>query len=187
MRFCNSDDFTVSNINNNKTLTMTNSKGFDVALFYSTQCQHCKNFIDIFKDASGRTANCEFTLVNLDKNKDLIHKCKGTTTEIEFVPTTIFFAENKPYMTYGGPANTSKFLDFIKEVSNHYIKNRSNDNDNNTDRRQYSGINRQKPIGDNQNSPPQDACDLNDKECQIRSRRKMTCYLTLEEAYKKDV
>ena len=158
-------------------------------MFYSTQCTHCKHFIEVFKDASNRTANCEFTLVNLDKNKDMIQKCKGTTTEIEFVPTTIFFAESKPYMTYGGPANSSKFLEFIKEVSNHYIQNNTPaNNNNNMDRRQHSGMNnRQANNNQTQMSTPKDACDLNDKECQIRSRRKMTCYLTLEEAYKTDV
>ena len=189
MRFCNSNDFTVINDENNDKCLLCNSKGFDVILFYSTQCQYCKRFVEVFKDAASRTANCEFSLVNLDNCKDIISKSKSTTTEIEFVPTTIFYAEGKPYMSYGGPLETDKFLEFISQVSRHYINTKQenkkssgmNNSGMNNSGMNHSGM---KQSGMKQNGLPDGACNLKDKECQIRSRRQMTCYLTLEEAYK---
>jgi thiol-disulfide isomerase/thioredoxin len=90
--------------------------GFSLILFYSTQCPHCKNLIPIFKKLPGSISGCQFGMVNISSNKNLIQMSKNTILPINYVPLIILFINSKPYMIYKGPHDGNEIKRFIIEV-----------------------------------------------------------------------
>lgn len=90
--------------------------GFSLILFYSTQCPHCQNLIPIFKKLPGSISGCQFGMVNISSNKNLIKMSKNTILPINYVPLIILFINSKPYMIYNGPHNGNEIKRFIIEV-----------------------------------------------------------------------
>jgi thiol-disulfide isomerase/thioredoxin len=91
--------------------------GFSLVLFYSTQCPHCQLLIPIFKKLPGTISGCQFGMINVSSNKNIIKMSKDTILPITFVPLIILYVNSKPYMIYKGPHDINEIKRFIIEVS----------------------------------------------------------------------
>ena len=99
-------------------LMCTDITGFSLILFYSTQCQHCQTMIPIFKTLPGSISGCQFGMINVSKNKDIVKLSKETIAPITYVPYVILYHNGKPYMRYDGKSEQKAIQDFVVEVAN---------------------------------------------------------------------
>ena len=84
----------------NGNVLCTNIKGFSLILFYSTQCNYCKELIPIFKNLPGQVDGCNFGMINVNKNKHIIQMSNQTIVPITYVPYIILYIDGIPFMRY---------------------------------------------------------------------------------------
>tara|TARA_B100001250_G_scaffold18722_1_gene16153 strand:+ start:484 stop:1014 length:531 start_codon:yes stop_codon:yes gene_type:complete len=114
--FLTSDDFFLKDGSKGK-IICNNIPNFSLILFYSTNCPHCQEFIPIFKSLPGTLTGCQFGMINVNKNKNIIRLSKQTISPITFVPYIILFINGKPFMRYDGPPNQQDITNFVHEIS----------------------------------------------------------------------
>tara|TARA_Y100000389_G_scaffold179317_1_gene193232 strand:+ start:1813 stop:2349 length:537 start_codon:yes stop_codon:yes gene_type:complete len=114
--FLSSDDFQLFRGSKGSVMGTT-IPGFSLVLFYSTQCEHCKTLIPIFKKLPGTVGGCQFGMINVSHNKKCIEMSQQTVTPIQVVPYIILYIQGKPYMRYKGPQDPREISRFIIEVS----------------------------------------------------------------------
>jgi thiol-disulfide isomerase/thioredoxin len=114
--FLTSDDFKISRGTKGNILT-TSIPGVSLILFYSTQCEHCKNLIPIFKKLPGTVGGCQFGMINVSNNKQCILMSRETIAPISFVPYIVLYINSRPYMRYQGPHQASEIGRFVYEVT----------------------------------------------------------------------
>jgi DNA-directed RNA polymerase subunit L len=115
--FLSSDDFTVNK--GSKGNTLCNSiPGFSLILFYSTQCDYCRDLIPIFKGLPGTIAGCQFGMINVSSNKQCVQVSKNTITPLNYVPYIVLYIQGCPFMRYNGPHDPDQIRRFVIEVAN---------------------------------------------------------------------
>ena len=70
------------------------------------------------KQLPGTVTGCQFGMINVSKNKDIVRLSKETIAPITYVPYVILYHNGKPYMRYDGPADLKAIQEFIVEVAN---------------------------------------------------------------------
>ena len=115
--FLTSEDFRIGR-GEKGPLLYQNTQGFSIILFYSTQCQYCGDFIEIFKNLPGTVQGCQFGIVNVMKNKQTVELSQQTQTKIKYVPYILFYLNGRPIVRYSGPPNRSEIGKFILEMAN---------------------------------------------------------------------
>lgn len=103
---------------NKGTVMCTEIAGFSLILFYSTQCHYCQEMIPVFRKLPGSLSGCQFGMINVSKNKDIVRLSKATIAPITYVPYIILYYNGRPHMRYDGPADLATIQDFIVEVAN---------------------------------------------------------------------
>lgn len=122
--FFTSDDFHTENGQKGKILC-TDVKGLCVILFYSTMCCFCNKFLPDFKTLPGKIGGCQFGMVNVNNNKELVVASSETIVPIKYVPYLILYVNGKPYIRYDGEHNSQSILQFIIDA-NKKITERAN-------------------------------------------------------------
>lgn len=115
--FFSSDDFFIDKGAKGPVLC-TNVKGFSLVFFYSTACTHCQSFIPIFKRLPGTIGGCQFGMINVSKNKDVIRLSRDTIAPINYVPYICLYVNGRPFIRYDGPHDEGELRKFIIEVAN---------------------------------------------------------------------
>jgi thioredoxin-like negative regulator of GroEL len=93
-------------------------EGFSLILFYSTQCEHCKYLLPIFKKLPGTIGGCQFGLLQVSgSNKNVIKMSNQTIAPIDYVPHLILYVNGKPFMRYQGPPDANEIKRFILEIA----------------------------------------------------------------------
>jgi len=114
--FLTQDDFLITD--SSKGPVLSNSlKGFSLVLFYSTQCQYCKELIPIFKNLPGTTGGCQFGMINVTTNKNIVSISKNTITPLTYVPYIVLYVNGKPFMAYQGPSDENEIRNFVIQVA----------------------------------------------------------------------
>lgn len=126
--FLAKDDFKCVDGKNGQ-LMCSEIPGFSLILFYSTQCSHCQNMIPIFKSLPGSISGCQFGMINVSKNKDIVKMSRETLAPITYVPYVILFHDGRPHMRYDGPADATEIQNFVVEVANSIQSRQSFTND----------------------------------------------------------
>ena len=93
-------------------------RGISLVLFYSTNCQYCRELIPIFKRLPGKLGGCQFGMINVSVEKDIIRMSNMTISAIKYVPLIILYVAGKPFIRYDGPHDENEMRRFIFEVSN---------------------------------------------------------------------
>ena len=114
--FLKSNDFQISKGSKGNVLSL-NITGFSLVLFYSTQCPHCKTLIPIFKSLPSTTNGCQFGMINVQQNKQVVLMSRDTIAAVQVVPYIVFYVHGKPYMRYHGPYEKSQIVKFIVEMA----------------------------------------------------------------------
>ena len=80
--FYSSEDFTIKP-GNKGNLLCNSIPGISLTLFYSTQCDYCKDLIPNYKNLPGSISGCHFGMINVSKNKQILHMAKNSQTPIQ--------------------------------------------------------------------------------------------------------
>lgn len=114
--FMTHSDFQITKTNQGNLLTH-NIPNLSLILIYSTQCEHCSKLLPIFKKLPSTIDGCQFGILNIGANKNMIPLCKDTILPIEYVPLMVLFIDKKPFMKYNGPHDIEDIRKFVIDVS----------------------------------------------------------------------
>lgn len=114
--FLSSEDFSIAKGTRGNILVNSIS-GFSLILFYSTQCEHCQALIPIFKKLPGTIGGCQFGMINVSANKNVIRLSKETIAPITYVPYIVLYINGRPFMRYQGPHDSGEIRRFVLEVA----------------------------------------------------------------------
>lgn len=115
--FLSSEDFGLQRASKGQALCHS-IPGFSLILFYSTHCDHCQKLIPIFKKLPGTIGGCQFGMLNVSMNKEVVGMSRESTTPITYVPYIMFYIDGQPFTAYSGPYQESEIRKFIIEVAN---------------------------------------------------------------------
>ena len=115
--FLQSDDFTLQTATNGGTILCNSIQGLSLILFYSTKCEYCQTLIPIFKRLPGNIMGCQFGMINVTLDKEIVQKSMSTVAPIKYVPLIILFVQGKPFIRYDGPQDETEIRKFLTEVS----------------------------------------------------------------------
>jgi thioredoxin-like negative regulator of GroEL len=115
--FLSSEDFMVNEINSEKLLCTQLNQGILLVLFYSTQCEHCKNAIPIFRQLPQSIHGCSFGMINVSTNAKVVHMARNTISNIQYVPLIVLYVNGEPTYKYKGPINLQDIQKFIVQMS----------------------------------------------------------------------
>ena len=114
--FLQSGDFNIQQ--GTKGYIMCNGiRGVSLVLFYSTKCSFCQNLIPIFKRLPGSIGGCQFGMINVSLEKEIIRMSAETIAPIEYVPLIILFVNGKPFIRYDGPHDENSLRNFVLDVT----------------------------------------------------------------------
>ena len=115
--FLTNNDFKLQK-NNNQPNLCTTIPGFSLLYFYSTQCVYCQTLIPLYKKLPSMVQGCQFGMINISNNKQLVYRSQSTTTVLKYVPYIVLYVHGKPFMRYDGPHKLNEIRRFILEVHN---------------------------------------------------------------------
>ena len=115
--FLGNDDFTVRQGEKGALLSLTyESPGLTLVLFYSKECKYCDSLINKFKQLPQHIHGCNFAMVNINRNMQVVEKAKSTICNITYVPDIILFVDGNPFVRYDGNHEIMNIRDFIIEI-----------------------------------------------------------------------
>ena len=114
--FLSSDDFYLGENPKGKILC-NRLRGFSLVLFYSTQCEWCQVFIKSYKKMPELVNGCQFGLINVSKNKEVVFMSRNTISPISYVPYIILYNDGKPIVRYDGPHDEKELAGFVFEMA----------------------------------------------------------------------
>lgn len=114
--FLSADDFVLQK-GTKGTILCTAIPGFSLILFYSTQCPHCQKLIPVFKKLPGSIGGCQFGMINVSTNKNVIKLSKDTIAPVTYVPYLVLYVNGRPFMKYNGPLAEAELKRFVIEVA----------------------------------------------------------------------
>lgn len=92
-------------------------RGISLILFYSTRCQYSQALIPIFKSLPGSIGGCQFGMINVTNEREIIAMSSSTIAPIQYVPLIIMFINGKPFIRYEGPHEATEIRKFLVEVT----------------------------------------------------------------------
>lgn len=116
IHFLENDDFIVKQGDKGFLLSLTYNvlcKGLTLLLFYSIDCDYCKTLIPVFKQLPQYVNGCQFAMVNVNRNIDVVERSKNTIAPITYVPDLILYVNGSPYVRYDGPHVIGHIQKFI--------------------------------------------------------------------------
>lgn len=93
-------------------------RGISLIMFYSTKCVYCQKLVPIFKQLPDIINGCQFGLLNISVNKNIVPLATQTIVPITYVPLIILYFDGKPYMKYDGPADLNAIREFVFQSAN---------------------------------------------------------------------
>ena len=122
--FLSKNNFHLKESVDGKILALDNDmKGINLVLFYSNECEHCSKVISEFKKLPEHIFNCNFSMINVNQNTEVVKLSKQTISPLTYVPELILFIDNIPYMKYEGEVNIPDLQKFIKDTTSNLEKN----------------------------------------------------------------
>jgi thioredoxin-like negative regulator of GroEL len=115
--FLSSEDFYVNDHPSEKLLCSHVNQGLLLVLFYSTQCDHCKKAIPIFRELPQRIHGCSFGMINVSTNAKVVHLSRTTISPIQYVPLIVLYVNGEPYYKYKGSIALPDIQQFVVQMS----------------------------------------------------------------------
>lgn len=98
-------------------IVCNNIRGISLILMYSTKCQYCQRLIPIFKKLPGTIGGCQFGMINVTTETDIVLMSKNSISPIKYVPLIILYVNGKPFIRYDGPHTENDIRSFLLEVT----------------------------------------------------------------------
>lgn len=115
--FLSSEDFYVSDTQNEKLLSTHIKQNLLLVLFYSTQCEHCKRAIPVFRQLPQAIHGCSFGMINVSTNARVVHLSRSTISPIQYVPLVVLYVNGEPFYKYKGSLTLPEIQKFIVQMS----------------------------------------------------------------------
>ena len=118
--FLDTNDFQLTQIENQgekKIILTTQIPGLSLLLFYSPRCKYSNQILPVFKRLPQSITNCQFGLINVSNNRQLVQMSNQSITPIQYVPYIILYLHGQPYMIYNGPHNQQDIRSFVIEIA----------------------------------------------------------------------
>lgn len=107
-----SDDFQIQQGTKGSVLC-NGIKGLSLCLFWSPNCQICKNIEPMYRRLPQTINNCKFCLLNINENQSIIALAKETIAPIEFVPYIVFYVNGRPFLQFDDQCVIEKIINFV--------------------------------------------------------------------------
>lgn len=118
IHFLGEDDFIIKQGDKGTILSLVyDTKGITLVLFYSTECPYCDALINKFKMLPTHLNGCQFAMINVNRNMNIVERSKNTIAPITYVPDLILYVNGFPYVRYDGPHSIQHISEFIVDIS----------------------------------------------------------------------
>lgn len=89
-------------------------QGFSLVLFYIPTCRHCvEKAIPDFRVLPRLISGCQFGMVNVAANPQIVQKSSQTISAVDRVPTFIFYVNGIPFRKVYGPHPIENLKQFV--------------------------------------------------------------------------
>lgn len=115
--FLNHTDFEVTKGERGDMMSLKYDKnGMTLVLFYSKELPTCEFLMTRFKQLPALMNGCNFAMVNMNKNMDLVEMSRNTIAPIAYVPDLTLFVNGCPFIRYDGPQEIENICQFLKDI-----------------------------------------------------------------------
>lgn len=115
--FLQSVDFNTQQTAKGGTLVCHNIRGLSLILMYATKCEYCRNLIPIFKRLPGTIGGCQFGMVNIENERELVRMSMESVVPISYVPLMVLFVDGRPFIRYDGAHDENEIRNFLMDVT----------------------------------------------------------------------
>lgn len=115
--FLSSEDFFISDVQNEKLLSTHLKQNLLLVLFYSTQCSHCQKALPVFRQLPQVIHGCSFGMINVSTNARVVHMSRATISPIQYVPLVILYVNGEPFYKYKGALTLPDIQKFVVQMS----------------------------------------------------------------------
>lgn len=116
--FLQSCDFNVQPSARGGEIVCNNIRGVSLILMYATKCEFCRRLIPIFKRLPGTVGGCQFGMVNIEAERDLVRLSLNSLVPISYVPLIVLYVNGKPFIRYDGAHEEADIRAFLVDVTN---------------------------------------------------------------------
>jgi thioredoxin-like negative regulator of GroEL len=95
-----------------------NIRGVSLILMYATKCEFCRRLIPIFKRLPGTIGGCQFGMVNIENERELVRMSVSSLVPISYVPLIVLYVNGKPFIRYDGAHEEQAIREFLIDVTN---------------------------------------------------------------------
>ena len=175
-------------------LGIPNAENLTLLMFYSTQCEYCDQAMPELSRLSRHLREnnlpIQVAVCDVGKNRAVIKEAADTVDPIKYVPYTVIYLKDKPYVRYNGNKVAEEMFKYLIEVMRRidtrqqFVRADSRQEEEEKDEEQT-----QPGIGvPNNTVTEQSVCYLTNEEALGMAPKKLkcvgnACYLTNEEMY----
>lgn len=116
--FLQTCDFNVQPSARGGEIVCNNIRGISLILMYATKCEFCRRLIPIFKRLPGSIGGCQFGMVNIESERDLVRMSLNSLVPVSYVPLIVLYLNGKPFIRYDGAHEEADIRAFLIDVSN---------------------------------------------------------------------
>lgn len=99
-------------------IVCNNVRGVSLILMYATKCEFCRRLIPIFKRLPGTIGGCQFGMVNIESERELVRLSMNSLVPISYVPLIVLYVNGKPFIRYDGAHEEADIRAFLLDVTN---------------------------------------------------------------------
>jgi len=122
--FLSSSDFYLQKTEKGPVLSVS-IPGFSLILYYSTSCNFCGSYINIFKNLPRGISGCQIGIINIGKEKKVVEMSKNSISRLVFVPYITFCYNGIPMAEYTGEPKEELLKKFILDMASNIQKKQS--------------------------------------------------------------
>lgn len=115
--FLQSCDFNKQPSSRGGEIVCNNIRGVSLILMYATKCEFCRRLIPIFKRLPGTIGGCQFGMVNIETERDLVRMSLNTLVPVSYVPLIVLYLNGKPFIRYDGAHEEQDIRAFLIDVT----------------------------------------------------------------------
>lgn len=115
--FLQSCDFNVQSSTRGGEIVCNNIRGVSLILMYATKCEFCRRLIPIFKRLPGSIGGCQFGMINIESERDIVRLSNNSLVPITYVPLIVLYFNGKPFIRYDGPHEEADIRAFLIDVT----------------------------------------------------------------------
>lgn len=115
--FLNHGDFEIRKGDKGDMMTLKYDRtGLTLVLFYSKELPTCAHLMTRFKQLPSLINGCNFAMVNMNKNMELVQMSRNTIAPITYVPDLTLFVNGCPFIRYDGEQEIDAIRKFLEDI-----------------------------------------------------------------------